>query len=103
MTIENGPFVTSVKIGLKAKTKKGQDAVTSSYKIFFLVNNEIIYLMQITGLVGIFYSYKYFNFTFVQVIMHHSLFTSFLASISETKFLTSEQFLQNPNARNKLL
>ena len=36
MTIENGPFVTSVKIGLKTKIKKdGQDAVTSSYKTFF--------------------------------------------------------------------
>ena len=36
MTIENGPFVTSVKIGLKTKIKKdGQDAVTSSYKTLF--------------------------------------------------------------------
>ena len=33
---ENGPFVASVKIGLKAKTKqKSQNAVILSYKIFF--------------------------------------------------------------------
>jgi len=36
---ENSPFVASVKIGLKDKTKKneGQDTVTPSYKTFFIV------------------------------------------------------------------
>ena len=49
---ENGPFVASVKIGIRAKTKKiGQDSVTPSYKIFFLINYEIIYLTQKNELV----------------------------------------------------
>ena len=40
-------------IGLKdTKIKnKCQDDVKSSYKIFFLVKNEVIYLMQKNGLV----------------------------------------------------
>jgi len=47
--------VTSVKIGLKAKTIKiGQDAISLSYRIFFLMKNEIIYLMQINGLDDLF-------------------------------------------------
>ena len=54
---ENGLCVVSVKIGHKTKTKKkGQDAVTSSNKIFFLVKNEIIYRMQKIRLVYIFSS-----------------------------------------------
>ena len=54
---ENGPFVASVKIGLKAKTKKKvQDNVTSSYKLFFLVKNGIINLIQKTGLFNLFSS-----------------------------------------------
>ena len=40
MTKKNGSFVASVKIGIKAKIKKkGQDTVTASYKIFFLIKN----------------------------------------------------------------
>jgi hypothetical protein len=46
--------VASVKINLKAKTKKKQkeDAVTSSLNFFLAVNNEIIFLMQKNGLVN---------------------------------------------------
>ena len=41
-----------LKKGLKAKTKKmSQHAVASSYKNFFLIKNEIIYLMRKSGLV----------------------------------------------------
>jgi hypothetical protein len=54
---ENGPFVASVKIGFKAKTKKvSQDTVASSYKIFYLVKNENIYQMKKNGLVNLFSS-----------------------------------------------
>ena len=57
-------FVASVKIGLKDKKEEVQDIITSSYKIFFLLKNQIIYLIQETGLVYHFSSQKYLNFTF---------------------------------------
>ncbi len=47
----------SVKIGLK-DTKMKKD-VTSSYRIFFLVKNEIIYLMQKNELVYLIHTYIY--------------------------------------------
>ncbi len=51
-------FVAFVEIGSKAKTKKeGQNTVTSSCKIYFLVKNDIIYLMQKNGLLTIFEFY----------------------------------------------
>jgi hypothetical protein len=40
----------------QGQKKIEKDAVTSSYKIFFLIKNEIIYLMQKTGLVYYFSS-----------------------------------------------
>ena len=44
-------FLISVQIGLKAKVKKdGQDHVISSFKKYFLVKNEIIYLISKNGL-----------------------------------------------------
>jgi len=36
-----------------------KDDVTSSYRIFFLVKNEIIYLMQKNGLVYLIHTYIY--------------------------------------------
>jgi len=38
---------------------KSKDDFTSSYKIFFLVKNEIIYLMQKNGLVYLIHTYIY--------------------------------------------
>ena len=43
----------------------------------FIVKNEIIYLMQKNRLVYLFSSEKYLNFTFMQVIVHHSLSSAF--------------------------
>jgi len=47
---ENGPFVASVKIGIKAKQKK-KVKITPSYKIFVLIDDKIIYLTQKNELV----------------------------------------------------
>jgi len=38
------------QVSRSQQQKIGQDAVTSSYKICILIKNEIIYLMQKTGL-----------------------------------------------------